>query len=414
MFYDENDNRGQQILSYNEIQIEKLKEKNINYRVIIFIILVILWNVCFYTNVDKTKNMSRAAVLKRGKDYMKNCFNGILMNNNTLYSASKPKISAVIPVYNCEDTIKAAVRSIQNQNMADIEIILVNDRSTDSTLKIIQELSEEDPRIKIFNNEKNMGTLYTRSFGILKSQGKYIMNLDNDDLFIDVDVFDAVYEEAERGDYDIVGFGAVDGPTYDPLLPQMVDDFFHHHKDGLIIHQPELTYFPISKNKKFRANDYHVWGRLVKTDLYQKAVKNFGFNAIGEERISCFLTWAEDSAMSVTLFSMAKSYKFIQKYGIFHYIARTTASITTKKEICFYGELFLFDVIFDFTENNIKGKKFAFEKAKDLKIDSLYSLKDKRNYEFLKAIIKKMLNCKFISNKDKNQLKIMFSDLDLD
>ena len=387
MFYDENDNTSQQILSYNEIQIEKLKEKNINYRVIIFIILIILWNVCFYTNVDKTKNMSRTTALRRGKDFMDKCFNGILMNNNTLYSASKPKISAVIPIYNCEKTIKAAVRSIQNQNMADIEIILVNDRSTDSSLQIIQELSEEDPRIKI---------------------------LDNDDLFIDVDVFDAVYEEAEKGDYDIVGFGAVDGPTYDPLLPQMVDDFFHHHKDGLIIHQPELTYFPISKNKKFRANDYHVWGRLVKTDLYQNAVKNFGFNAIGEERISCFLTWAEDSAMSVTLFSLAKSYKFIQKYGIFHYLARTTASITTKKDICFYGELFLFDVIFDFTENNIKGKKFAFEKAKDLKTDSLYSLKDKRNYDFLKAILKKMLNCKYISNKDKNQLKIMFSDLDLD
>ena len=391
MLYDENESKHL-IQDYStEIQIEKLKEKNINYRVIIFIILVILCNICFYTNVDKTKNLSRAAALKRGKDYIKNCFNGILMNNNTLYSASKPKISTVIPVYNCEDTIKAAVRSIQNQNMADIEIILVNDRSTDSTLKIIQELSEEDPRIKIFNNEKNMGTLYTRSFGILKSQGKYIMNLDNDDLFIDVDVFDAVYEEAERGDYDIVGFGAVESPTYDPLLPQMEDNFFHIHKDGLIIHQPELTYFPISQNfKKYKPNDVHVWGRLVKTDLYQKAVKNFGFNAIGEERISCFLTWGEDSAMSVTLFSLAKSYKFIQKYG------------------------FLFDVIFDFTENNIKGKKFAFEKAKDLKTDSLYSLKDKRNYEFLKAIIKKMLNCKFISDEDKNQLKIWFNDLDLD
>ena len=414
MFYDENENKNL-IQGYNtEIQIEKLKEKNINYRVIIFIILVILWNVCFYTNVDKTKNLSRAAALKRGKDYINNCFNGILMNNNTLYSASKPKISAVIPIYNCEKTIKAAVRSIQNQNMADIEIILVNDRSTDSTLKIIQELSEEDPRIKIFNNEKNMGTLYTRSFGILQSQGKYIMNLDNDDLFIDVDVFDAVYEEAEKGDYDIVGFGAVDGPTYDPLLPQMVDDFFHHHKDGLIIHQPELTYFPISKNKKFRANDYHVWGRLVKTDLYQKAVKNFGFNAIGEERMSCFLTWAEDAAMSVTLFSFAKSYKFIQKYGIFHYLAQTTASITTKGETIFYGELFFLDVIFDFTENTFNGKKFAMGKAKDVSNDRFYSLKNKRNHEFLKAIIKKMLNCKFISDEDKNQLRIMFNDLDLD
>ena len=74
------------------------------------------------------------------------------MNNNKNFSFyEKPKISVVIPVYNCKNTIKAAVRSIQNQNMADIEIFLVNDLSNDITPKIIQELSEEDPRIKIIN-----------------------------------------------------------------------------------------------------------------------------------------------------------------------------------------------------------------------------------------------------------------------
>ena len=414
MFYYENDHKSQEIFLNSEIQIEKLKRKNINYRVIIFIILVILWNVCFYTNVDQTKNMSRTTALRRGKDFIQKCFNGMIMNNNNLYLTSRPKISAVIPVYNCEKTIKAAVRSIQNQNMADIEIILVNDKSTDSTPKILQELSEEDSRIKIFHNEKNMGTLYSRSFGILQSQGKYIMNLDNDDLFIDVDVFDAVYEEAERGDFDIVGFGAVDGNSYDPLLPQMIDDYFHHHKDGLIIRQPELTYFPISKNKEFHVNDLHVWGRLVKTDLYKKAVNNMGFNAIGEERISSFLTWAEDSAVSMVLFHFAKSYKFIQKYGIFHYVAKTTASVTTKKDLCFYGELFFFDVIFDFSENSFIGKKYAMEKAEDIKRDRTYNAKTKRNGDYLQAIIKKMLNCKYITDEDKNKLKIMFSDLNLD
>jgi glycosyltransferase involved in cell wall biosynthesis len=358
--------------------------------------------------------MSRTTALRRGKDFIQKCFNGMIMNNNNLYLTSRPKISAVIPVYNCEKTIKAAVRSIQNQNMADIEIILVNDKSTDSTPKILQELSEEDSRIKIFHNEKNMGTLYSRSFGILQSQGKYIMNLDNDDLFIDVDVFDAVYEEAERGDFDIVGFGAVDGNSYDPLLPQMIDDYFHHHKDGLIIRQPELTYFPISKNKEFHVNDLHVLGRLVKTDLYKKAVNNMGFNAIGEERISTFLTWAEDSAVSMVLFHFAKSYKFIQKYGIFHYVAKTTASVTTKKDLCFYGELFFFDVIFDFSENSFIGKKYAMEKAEDIKRDRTYYNKTKKNHDYLQAIIKKMLNCKYITDEDKNKLKIMFSDLNLD
>ena len=84
---------------------------------------------------------------------MKACFQGLFLNDNAKlnYNSSTPKISVVIPVYNCNKTIKAAVRSIQNQNMGDIEIILVNDLSKDNTSNIIQELSEEDPRIKIIN-----------------------------------------------------------------------------------------------------------------------------------------------------------------------------------------------------------------------------------------------------------------------
>lgn len=103
-----------------------------------------------------------------------------------------------------------------------------------------------------------------------------------------------------------------------------------------------------------------------------------GFNAIGEERISSFLTWAEDSAVSMVLFHFAKSYKFIQKYGIFHYVAKTTASVTTKKDLCFYGELFFFDVIFDFSENSFIGKKYAMEKAEDIKRDRTYYTKTKK------------------------------------
>jgi glycosyltransferase involved in cell wall biosynthesis len=68
--------------------------------------------------------------------------------------------------------------------MLDIEIILVNDFSTDNTLLTIQKLKDEDPRIKIINNEKNMGILYSRSIGVLKAKGKYILALDQDDFFL--------------------------------------------------------------------------------------------------------------------------------------------------------------------------------------------------------------------------------------
>ena len=67
--------------------------------------------------------------------------------------------------------------------MLDIEIILVNDVSTDNTLKITEELQKEDPRIEIINNDKNMGIIYSKCIGVLHAKGKYIVPLDHDDFF---------------------------------------------------------------------------------------------------------------------------------------------------------------------------------------------------------------------------------------
>ena len=78
--------------------------------------------------------------------------------------------------------------------------------------------------------------------------------------------------------------------------------FFHNLEDGLKVFQPELTYFPYTKNGKIYPNDYHVWGRLVKTDLYQVAINNLGISALGEKRGLQFLNWNEDTAATVALF----------------------------------------------------------------------------------------------------------------
>jgi len=182
----------------------------------LFIILII------YNGFPKGKYRSRLQSLKRMKKYMKQCFQGLLLNNNTNYqfNSSLPKITAVIPVFNCKNTIKAAVRSIQNQNMADIELFLVNDCSKDETPKIIEEMAKEDSRIKIINNKKNMGVLYSRNIGILNAKGKYIMNLNNDDLFMDSEVFNDIYNEAQETNFDIIGFRVIEANNYDPVLSQ--------------------------------------------------------------------------------------------------------------------------------------------------------------------------------------------------
>ena len=296
--------------------------------------------------------------------------------------------------------------------MSDIEIILVNDNSNDNTSLIIQKLAEEDQRIKILNNKKNMATLYSRNIGILNSKGKYIMNLDNDDLFMDFDVFDKIYEEAEKGNYDIIGFNAIDCRNYNPLITQMNDALLHDHKEGLTLYQPELTYFPISRDTKFKPNDLHVWGRLTKENVYKKAINNFGKNAIGEIRNLCFVTWNEDSAMSMALFKYAESYKFIKKYGIFHYKGKSTSSKTSSFDLRKYGELFFIDIVFDFSHNNFRGKKYSVEIVHKLIFPHINSLSE-NNKQYLKAILYKMLDCQYISHEDKKEIKSNFEKIEL-
>ena len=372
----------------------------------LFLYLFFLCFIILFSIDDKVNKVSRAKGLSSSRKFIQKCLNEELIFNISNKFFLNPKISVIIPLYDCEKTIKATVRSIQNQNLTDIEIILVNDNSKDNTSKIIRQLAKEDNRIKIINNVKNMATLYSRNIGILNSKGKYIMNIDNDDLFMDFDVFDYVYKEAEKGNFDIIGFGAIDSTSYNPKITQMKDALYHDHKDGLILYQPELTYFAITTPKnKFGENDLHVWGRLTKSNVYKMAINKFGKNAIGEIRNLCFVTWAEDSSISMAILRSAKSYKFIKKYGIFHYIGKTTTTNKVRNDIKIYGNLFFLDAIFDFSHENYKGKKYSVEMIKKRIFINLNEISDDRNCRYLKATLNKMLSCEYISLEDKKVIK---------
>ena len=91
------------------------------------------------------------------------------------------KVSVIIPVYNGEKYIDECLQSVCSQNYKDIEILIINDGSTDSSLERCQNWREKDSRIIIFNNE-NHGVSYSRNVGIEKSTGEYIAFIDADDI----------------------------------------------------------------------------------------------------------------------------------------------------------------------------------------------------------------------------------------
>lgn len=96
----------------------------------------------------------------------------------------KPLVSVLIPCYNCEQYVKEAVMSIMKQSYANLEILVINDGSTDNTGNILKELAEEDTRIVYIKNEKNLKLIATLNKGLDRCKGKYIARMDADDISV--------------------------------------------------------------------------------------------------------------------------------------------------------------------------------------------------------------------------------------
>ena len=109
-------------------------------------------------------------------------------------------ISIIVPIYNAEKYINKCIDSILNQTKKELEIILINDGSTDNTEKLIK--SYKDKRIKYFKNT-NHGIGYTRNFGIDKATSKYIMFLDSDD-YLEKTACEKLFNKIEKDKLDIV------------------------------------------------------------------------------------------------------------------------------------------------------------------------------------------------------------------
>ncbi len=112
------------------------------------------------------------------------------------------EVSVIVPVYNVEPYLEQCLDSLVNQTMSEIEIIIVNDGSTDNSQKIIDRYAEKYAQIRAFTKE-NGGVSDARNYGLEHASGKYIGFIDSDD-FVKTDMYEKLYKKAEQGHYDIV------------------------------------------------------------------------------------------------------------------------------------------------------------------------------------------------------------------
>ena len=140
---------------------------------------------------------------------------------------TEPKVSVIIPVYNVEKYIKRCIDSLKKQTLEDIEIILVDDSSTDSSLEICRDLEKTDDRIIVLS-KPNEGAGMARNKALSVARGKYIGFLDSDD-YIESDMLKTLYEKAEEYNSDLVMSGVlfVDGNMFSEKGECVKKIYFH-------------------------------------------------------------------------------------------------------------------------------------------------------------------------------------------
>ena len=204
------------------------------------------------------------------------------------------KISVIIPVYNSEKYIERCLNSIINQTYKNLEIILLNDGSTDKSYSIIEEYKKLDSRIKLIN-QNNQGVAKTRNKGILNSTGELIMFVDNDD-YLDCDYIKKLYDEIEDNDVIVSGYKRV--------------------TDKKIIYKKK-----IKKNNWGKFENVAPWGKLIKRNYLVKNNIQFYDYSIGEDIIFNF-----------KLYTATKKIKIISNYGYNWYYNNNSVSNTRQKK----------------------------------------------------------------------------------
>lgn len=229
----------------------------------------------------------------------------------------KPKVSIVIPVYNGEIYVKNVVKSIQCQSLKEIEIIFVDDKSTDKSVEQILNCQKEDPRIKLIKNKKNRGILYNRIYGALQSKGEYVAFIDVDDLYINPNILEISYNECIKNNLDVLEFDYFGGRP-DHNNKELITIYLFTLKDknlsNKVFYQPDIKKSFFYENKKEDIISGIVYDKFYS---HKEIVKIAEY--IGEDFWNQHFIYMEDFIISFAVARTAESLMHISFAGVYHF-----------------------------------------------------------------------------------------------
>lgn len=228
-------------------------------------------------------------------------------NMKTFAHSIQPKVSIIIPIYNAENYLEKSIDSILNQTLKDIEIICINDCSTDNSLAILRKYAKIDNRIKIIEQKENKGAYVARNKGLELANGEYIGFVDADD-YIEKETYEISYNTAKQKNSDIVVFG---GKTF------QVEETWADKE----LTTPNITYednsiYALLKNNGARLQ---VWNKI-----YRKSMLNNNMIKFREGKIGL------DTVFNFRVFPVAKRITFIPN-KFYHWRKGVKTSISNTK-----------------------------------------------------------------------------------
>lgn len=199
---------------------------------------------------------------------------------------NQPLVSILMPCYNVEQYVEEAMISILSQTYQNLEVVAINDCSTDNTLEILERMSQADQRIRVINNEVNLKLIKTLNKGIAICRGDYIARMDSDDIALPLRIEKEVSFLEKNKDYDIVStlFYAFhsDKPSrryfhHSPLLDSELRAFMLF-KSGIchpavMIRKRVFSELGLSFGEEYlHVEDYALWSQA----LYKTKLANIG------------------------------------------------------------------------------------------------------------------------------------------
>lgn len=272
-----------------------------------------------------------------------------------IYYFQRPKVSIFLPIYNKELYLENCIKSLRKQTLKDIQIIAVNDGSTDNSLTILKKLSKQDERIKIINNDRNHGLLYARAMGILNSTGEYLMNLDPDDKLLRGNDLENLYKTSNITKSDIVIY----------LIKRIA------------VNKSDINNFKYLDNNQLKLMDDHITNKLVKKDIFIKA-----YNEYKNEIFGGIWNFHEDNIWSYLVRKNSNSITILNKYIYSYKRNKDSLNMQMGNEIDFKNRFYRYK---KFIEMNYKNSiEFSLK-------HSLYDANNYYNYTYKREIKTKII-----------------------